>query len=1435
LVNIDAKGRGHEPSQTNVSGKKSGGQLISEDNMDVIAANADYIRDNLPGSYTTPDTTTPDTTTPDTTTPDTTTPDTTTPDTTATNLTAPEDISDLVNLSKDNLDTIAANADFIRDNLPGSDTTPDEPESGNIDEGTESGESLILLASSTLETDMDKAKLLADSQLNEELLVIREEIYAISYTGTNRFSRITRSVAKAVRSTFVHPVKSFRYLSRSTFLREGYRQLYISEHFGEREGVDFHNAVAEAVAKRIDLGEDWLLNGEQILREDNPEVSEVKGQLNEIFRAGIVDGQSKTAVLESAKRVLANASWIEQGSDGAVHMLQNLDVIYDRIIASVDHEAGLASIDAAYELVGGKVRRGAEARAESTTADKILEKLTNSRLKGLLVNEATVAVAVGAAVSLVGYFARSKGARVIAGALVGGPVGIAAVAGSAGLFAGLRERTTLRQERAMESERVALGGAIGGVEAETGRRRAEVDATLYDMIPANDVIAELGHLIPAAGETLDEATASTLFATLTSLRVNQSIGSQQRVDLIRYSSEDLMEQERTELMTLSAQAAVELRQYLSEHPDFMTSVPGVSIDDKLCLAESLHSETVTGHMSERDSAFRALTRTRVIKRAIATAAFAGAGSYISSQITEHFRGEGAAPRPDVLDNHRQLLTMKGDSLDLPKGWKLEGSTLIDAKGKHITESFQYNPDGTLSQQTVTSLQGSGIKFHEAVSSQTVTSTREIPLDEYMKLHPEKFQLVKRDGWMGNNTPMWKDAQGNLHGADLNELGGRFGTDGQGNIILGTSPMTDTGSFQGAINVAAHSQQTSGQLKWILTPNKSDQSHAIVLDVGPDGNVLIPKGSEAHALFSIDPSGRVKLRTGFAEVASPTGSVGPNGENGYYILATQTGSGSPGMVTVTDTADIFAHHGTLLVPDAPKPGADLLVPFIPFASPLPRRPLEEILAKEEPAYLSSPYLTGYNSSDFTPEQEAEVRRRFSPNLIDNPDALLEPRVEIENYLEREGRTRVLELERLAGQVEPMAETCQISVLMPVNGAQEGANIYNTLKWYSGQLDADGNPLSPESYEIVLLVNKPTDMEWDDTLSEIERFKADYPGVTLRVVQKEYQRGSLTIGQIRKDLADLTLLRQSRRGSAEDVSLVSNDADCKGLGKTYLATIVEQMKAQGVDGLSGRLEWDPATNLESPLYHMGVKIMQSLDLIDRHPRPGSGRAARYRYPGANFAFSAAAYAAIGGYDAGCTKAEDVVLGKSLKLARSGSTSRKGVGFYGGDNVVYTDSRRGVQMFNEGYPPSMQWSKLSFGPADEARGGVELEDTINYDILLEEEPKGLTRTIQKKLRARFESQLKGFIEKTVSEYSLITSDTVYHEGMNMPSDVELAVRALEALRIKADVDVTNGELRINFIDISRLYDYLRDSRQNGPKNYASRTGLDRIFSGGFDEVFS
>ena len=89
-------------------------------------------------------------------------------------------------------------------------------------------------------------------------------------------------------------------------------------------------------------------------------------------------------------------------------------------------------------------------------------------------------------------------------------------------------------------------------------------------------------------------------------------------------------------------------------------------------------------------------------------------------------------------------------------------------------------------------------------------------------------------------------------------------------------------------------------------------------------------------------------------------------------------------------------------------------------------------------------------------------------------------------------------------------------------------------------------------------------------------------------------------------------------------------------------------------------------------------------------------------------------------------------------------------------------------------------------------------------------------------------------MEEYRLISDQTVYHEGMRMPTDVEIADRAVEALRIDATISVTNGEVRVSIIDASRLYSYLRRYREFGLRNYMNRTDLGRIFPGGLPEVF-
>lgn len=1315
---------------------------------------------------------------------------------------------------------------------PTPESLPPTPEPASVESPPVSPgptEVVTLYALDARETDMAKARLLADDQINTEMREIRERLFEVRNPADNRFFRMVQTVARGVRSTFRHPLQAFRYVSGSTFGRGGYRQSYKYKHFGTMEGPNFHNAVAEAVAARFDLGEDYLQNGENILREDRPEVRATKDRLNQIFGQGIAGTMDRATVLAEAQRALAEAEWIGNGSDEHVHMIQNLEQIYDRIMASVEHEAGLGAIDAAYRLTGGETTLGVNAEANKTTTDRIMEKLTNSRLKGVLVNEATIAVAIGAVVSFTGHLARSKGARLAAGALMGGPLGIVAAAGSAGLFAAARERMTLRQERALRMSQIASGEEGRANNPEEAPRSTEIDATIYPMARSTEIMSTYEASRPADLINPTQAEANQLLAWLVALRANQTVGDENNIDLISYTSEDTIETEKTELMTARAEAERTLARFFVAHPDYLEAVPGVSLEDKLSLlTQQSVQNNIMGSISDSDRLFRSLSNSRAAKRAAATFAFAGFASYISAQISEHFSShtpDQTMQQRGILSNENTVIGARGgevSSIDMPKGWKLSGGAIIDTNGNKVVDNIQLRPDGGLPQATIDELRVKGIGVSEAVQNHTETVTREVPFSEYMSLHPERFKHVFTEGHMGNDTPEF----------DLNELGGDFRLDpSTGNIILATTRMTDEGSFWGAVRVAAHTAQTDGKLRWLFKPDVSNQSQAFVLEVEPGGTVVIPKGSDIYSLFDVNPQatgmGQVTLNTGFAEVAYPTGRSTGGAEN-YLILATQKGDQPPGSVTITEEVNFATTRTSLVATEVTTeviPGKDWRAPFIPIAAPLPRRPLERI-APPETSIEPIPYGYGYSEQEVSERERA----RWSDRLREDPTASLDPQVEIPDFLARIPQAEVQLASELIEGVEPMNDDCRAVVTIPVAGHQEGNNIYNTLRWYSGQTDTDGNLLDPHSFEVVIYVNKPTDTEWDATPDEIERFRRDFPDFPLRVLTHEYDPGTATIGRIRRDMLNAILLRQQNRGTRhQELALISHDADLKGIGRSCIATVVEGFDAEPVDAISGRLDWGPDAYVRSPLLQLSVKFAQAMDLIGRHPEPGDGRRPEYQFPGNNFAFSASAYAAIGGYDETRTTGEDVMIGLNISAARDWGHARKAVGFAGGDNIIYSDPRRDIEAFNKGLAHAEQWSRMPWVLTDDVRvSDSEIDDPINYDILL-----GSESPEQQQLEAEFLTRLEDYLERTILAYGY-ASGVDYARTSTPPIEIRRIERALAVLRIKASILSDNGRVRIRIVKSDRLFEYLRRFREGGPRNYATRTDVADIFEGGIADVY-
>ena len=1278
-------------------------------------------------------------------------------------------------------------------------------------------------------------------QVDKELQEIRKELFEPKNPSDSRFARLVQTVAKGVRSTFRHPIKAFKYKARSTGTREATRQTYAKRHLEASEGVDFHDALAGDVAKRLDLGGDFLQNGERLLGEDNSEVRAVKEALDVVFQQGIEGTTDRDSTLNDARRILAEAPWLKGGSDQEVHMLKNLEEMYDRITIAVEHESGLAAIDAAYQLKVGEVTLGVNSEAHKTATDRIMEKLTNSRFKAFIVNEATIAIAVGVVVNTAGYLARSKGSRYVAGALVGGPVGIALVAGSAGLFAAARERTTLRQERALRMYQIASGQSEVANDSDTAPRSTEVDASLYEMVSARDVLDEFSKLTPDDPATLSSSEAREILASLVALRTNQSIGDESSIDLIKYSSEDMIESEKSLLMVARAEAEILLRNYYSNHPDELQklTIAGRNFDEKIAaLTELSKADLSSDKITDRDKVFGKLTRKRAFRRGLATAGFAGAGSYISAQVSEHFSHQidGKTVTTGTLANDPFTYSFKGDTINMPKGYTIQGTSILDGNGKHIVDGLVPKADGGLSPESIALLDAKGIGVEQTVVMHDFVSTREVSYDEFVRLKPERFQQISREVWKNNDTTRF----------DLNELRGDFKLSENGDIVVATNRLTDTGSFGQGESVAAHSEQLAGRLKILITPDKGNQSSAIVLDVSSDGTTVIPKGSDLYNLFKVDPTatsiGQVKLDSGFLEIATPGGPTA-DGSQSFQILATQVGNNPPGTVLITENISTPVYQTTLVVTEKTYiPGSDFRAPFIPIAAPLPRRPLERIFPAATNIYtdyLPNPYGRPI-------EVDEQTRKRFERNmssrLLNDPNAVLDSSLEVEEYIERLPKEKKILIESLADQIEePMKPSCELAVVIPVAGAQEGNNIYNSLKWYTGQKDAEGKDLSRERFEIVLFVNKPSGLEWDNTLIEIERFKKDFPDMPIRVATHSYDSEAVNFGELHKDLVDLTLERQRRRGSvASDLIVVTNDADTKGVGKTYFDTVITQIGAQGVDALVGRLEWDPYNYLISPLFMAAQQFGEKLNLINPHPQPSDDRQIVYQGSGANFAFKSSIYAAVGGEWADVNVGPDCILRDSIYFARNrAGGTRKPVGFAGGDDVVYSSSRRGVHAFNLGLSPVEQWdeSKVEFSAADDLRAKESpptMRDTIDYDVLF-----GPNSTRRDRVERAFVSQLENYLERTAASYGFANADTeTFYPGRGKtPADVKTLISALEAMYLnekEVEVERGNGVIKIKIIDPARLLKYLSEFRKEGLKHYTARTGVKDVFSGGLPEVF-
>jgi len=373
-------------------------------------------------------------------------------------------------------------------------------------------------------------------------------------------------------------------------------------------------------------------------------------------------------------------------------------------------------------------------------------------------------------------------------------------------------------------------------------------------------------------------------------------------------------------------------------------------------------------------------------------------------------------------------------------------------------------------------------------------------------------------------------------------------------------------------------------------------------------------------------------------------------------------------------------------------------------------------------------------------------------------------DIEDYVQHLDRDYLVKLADTGNSMGAIGPDLETSVMIPVSSEERPEDVVSTIRFLT--LD---QTLAKERYELVLNINHQTDnssgeasclkirdaitafqSEHQDRLPEIKSFVSPYSKVS--------------IGEVRKELADVILERILRRGNGTDYNLLSVDADVKGGSKNFLRGHVDNLNI--ADCSHGILDWDDRYFPSLPELHVGTRFMQYAQAYHRN------RCNYIPTPGGNFGFKASVYSRVNGYTHDKSFIDRIIGRKMVALGNNYSNFA-----FSPRARIRVDSRRAINAVLQGLAPIEQWDGKSF----EKELGVRLQN-------------------QDQLRAAIDNfrgghEIKGSVERVI--YRTIAK---YREW-GLPIDDVGVIKALNFLGI--EFEVRSDGLRI--VSMNKLLDGL------------------------------
>lgn len=567
------------------------------------------------------------------------------------------------------------------------------------------------------------------------------------------------------------------------------------------------------------------------------------------IRKAIESYAKGTSDLASLKEQVRRIQQGEGMSDDKLDLsVDNLVELAEAAKQRAKHVEGTMSVMEGFSYINGNAMRSVRSESHKSGIEKAIEAVSE-KTHGLLSPEV-----IGSAASLALFFTE-KGSRSALTAVLPG-VGGALFAGAA---AGIRERGRVANDVATSSREAAMGKDVSGPEGKKGKYDRQVAETLYKMQSAETLTKSLT-------DALEAGNTDTMQKALANITELINISDSQKVDLIRYSSGEKVEDERMALDIARAKVEVALKK------------AGVDVSKSDTYRNALRTaqQEISSDMSAKDKARASLKNKRMLAQGAKTAAISVAVGTTIREVSAYFNPNQVGVLDHVFNkqnNYDATNTPLAHFLGLKEPESIQPGDLV------YSEIQKYsNQELTSSELEELGKAGYRIEAHDIVTGSTETT--QVSVDEYVQNHGGT-QIVRN--YLNNGTP---ESNGNeLRGYFNSEHGWHTGMSGE--------------SFGGGVTRDFEDDMAAGKVHALFSFSRGSQATPIELS---ERVFTAADGSLQKEFYSTNPDIQKYLdqKMGMIEIVSETGRFAEDGTPIMDVWATWPGEDIAG--TITDTVE-----------------------------------------------------------------------------------------------------------------------------------------------------------------------------------------------------------------------------------------------------------------------------------------------------------------------------------------------------------------------------------------------------------------------------------------------------------------------------------------------------------------------------------------------------